>query len=165
VPHSIPSFLKLCVFSYTVFRETVSYIVVALCSHTKYLKEDQHQSLERVVRGCIPWKSKVLNIHTERRDKVVNTPASYSGGPVFKSRPGDLLSWLRVFVVFLSPPGKYRDGTLKLGCHRFLPRHFQFIVHISSFIRRYTYSPCYWESILKEEIRKSALYSTQWQNA
>jgi hypothetical protein len=29
---------------------------------------------------------------TERRDRVVNTPASCSGGPGFKSRPGNLLS-------------------------------------------------------------------------
>jgi hypothetical protein len=28
---------------------------------------------------------------TERRDRVVNTPASYSGGPGFKSLPGDRL--------------------------------------------------------------------------
>jgi hypothetical protein len=29
---------------------------------------------------------------TERRGQVVNTPASYSGGPELKSRPGDWLS-------------------------------------------------------------------------
>jgi hypothetical protein len=29
---------------------------------------------------------------TERRGRVVITPASYSGGPGFKSRPGDRLS-------------------------------------------------------------------------
>jgi hypothetical protein len=29
---------------------------------------------------------------TERRGRVVNTPASYSGGPGFKSQPGDQLS-------------------------------------------------------------------------
>jgi hypothetical protein len=28
---------------------------------------------------------------TERRGRVVNTPASYSGGPGFRSGPGDLL--------------------------------------------------------------------------
>jgi hypothetical protein len=30
--------------------------------------------------------------HTERRDRMVNTPASYLGGPGFKSRPVDRLS-------------------------------------------------------------------------
>jgi hypothetical protein len=34
---------------------------------------------------------------------VVYTPASYSWGPWFKSRFGDRLYWLRIFVVFLSP--------------------------------------------------------------
>jgi hypothetical protein len=34
---------------------------------------------------------------------VVNTPASYAGGPGFKSRPADRLFWLRFLVVFLSP--------------------------------------------------------------
>jgi hypothetical protein len=56
---------------------------------------------------------------TERRSKLVNAPASYSGGPGFTSRPGDRLSWLRGFVVFLSLYiiiGWY----LKLG-HRFFP--------------------------------------------
>jgi hypothetical protein len=32
---------------------------------------------------------------TERRGRVVNTPASYSGGTGFKSRPRDRLSWVR----------------------------------------------------------------------
>jgi hypothetical protein len=39
---------------------------------------------------------------TERRGRVVNTPASYSWGSGFKSRPGDRLSWLRFFVVIFS---------------------------------------------------------------
>lgn len=42
---------------------------------------------------------------------VVSTPTLYSRGPGLKSRPGDRISWLRVFAVFLSPskkvPGKY----------------------------------------------------------
>jgi hypothetical protein len=36
-----------------------------------------------------------LSIFTERRGRVANTPASYPGGPGFKSRPGDRLSLLR----------------------------------------------------------------------
>jgi hypothetical protein len=33
-------------------------------------------------------------------------PALYSGGLGFKSRPGDLLSWPRLLVVFLSPSSR-----------------------------------------------------------
>jgi hypothetical protein len=40
---------------------------------------------------------------TEHRDRVVNAPVSYSGGPGFKSRPEGRLFWLTFFVVFLSP--------------------------------------------------------------
>jgi hypothetical protein len=43
-------------------------------------------------------------IITERRRRVVNTLASYSGGPEFKSRPGDSYPD-RDFVVFLSLSG------------------------------------------------------------
>jgi hypothetical protein len=39
---------------------------------------------------------------TEGHRRVVDTPASYSEGLVFKSRLGDRLSWLRDFVIFLS---------------------------------------------------------------
>jgi hypothetical protein len=39
---------------------------------------------------------------TERRGRVVKTPASYSGGSVLKYGPGDRLPWLRGFVIFLS---------------------------------------------------------------
>jgi hypothetical protein len=38
---------------------------------------------------------------TIRRCRVVNTPATYSGGSMFKSRPGERLYWLRFLVVFL----------------------------------------------------------------
>jgi hypothetical protein len=33
-----------------------------------------------------------LQVHTERRGRVVNTSASYLGSPGFKSRPGDRIS-------------------------------------------------------------------------
>jgi hypothetical protein len=39
-------------------------------------------------------------IFTERRVRVVNTPASYSGSIGHKSRPGNRLSWLRIFGFF-----------------------------------------------------------------
>jgi hypothetical protein len=40
---------------------------------------------------------------TERRGRVVSTPASYSGDPGLKYRPGDRLILTEGFVVFLSP--------------------------------------------------------------
>jgi hypothetical protein len=40
---------------------------------------------------------------SKRSGWVVNTPASYSGGPGFKFLFGDRLSLLMLFVVFLSP--------------------------------------------------------------
>jgi hypothetical protein len=43
---------------------------------------------------------------TEHRGRVVNILASYSGGPGFKSRPGDRLPLLRFFVVFFSTTGQ-----------------------------------------------------------
>jgi hypothetical protein len=39
---------------------------------------------------------------TERRGRVVNTPASYSGGRRFESRPQRPLKLIEFFVVFLS---------------------------------------------------------------
>jgi hypothetical protein len=52
---------------------------------------------------------------------------------------GDLLSWLRFFVVFLVSPGDWRDSAFKLGHDRFLSNHFQFIIiHLSSYHRHDT---------------------------
>jgi hypothetical protein len=52
----------------------------------------------------IQWNSAIhrLILHhiTERRGRVVSTPASYSGGPGLKSRPGDRLSWQEAFRDF-----------------------------------------------------------------
>jgi hypothetical protein len=70
---------------------------------------------------------------TERHGRVVNSPASYLGGPRFKFRPGDRLSWLRFSWFSSVPPGKCRDSTLKLGHDRFLPHPFQCFIHLSSF--------------------------------
>jgi hypothetical protein len=61
-------------------------------------------------------------VSPKRRLRVVNIPASYSGGPGFKSRPRDRLSW--VLSWFSSVPGKWRDSTLKSGHDRFLPHPF-----------------------------------------
>jgi hypothetical protein len=77
---------------------------------------------------------KSIDNFTERRGQVVNTPASYSGGPRFKSRSRRPAIPTEVFLLFYSvAPGECRDKTLKLGRDRFLPNLFQFIViHLST---------------------------------
>jgi hypothetical protein len=51
----------------------------------------------------LPPPKAPLRSLTERHGGVVSTAASYSRGPGFKYRPGDRLSSLRPFVVFLNP--------------------------------------------------------------
>jgi hypothetical protein len=45
--------------------------------------------------------NEMMSEKTEPRGRVVDSPASYSRG-LFKSQLGDRLSWLRIFVIFLS---------------------------------------------------------------
>jgi hypothetical protein len=66
---------------------------------------------------------------TERRAPVGSTPASYSGGSGFKSRPGDRLSWHRLLAVFICPSRQMLEWYLKLGYYSFLPHPFRFIIH------------------------------------
>jgi hypothetical protein len=77
---------------------------------------------------------------TERRSRVVNTPASYSRDPGFKSllrRPAILIEVVRGFPQSLHVNA--RDSTLKLGHDHFLPDPFQFIIiHLSPYHRRCT---------------------------
>jgi hypothetical protein len=51
---------------------------------------------------------------------------SYSGGPGFKSQPGDQLFW---GLVFFSLRRQIPWQHLKLGNDRFLSHPFQFIIH------------------------------------
>jgi hypothetical protein len=74
-----------------------------------------------------------LQNNTERHGRVVNTPASYSGSPGFKSRSTERLSWLRFSWFFSIPPGECRNSTLKLDHARFLPNPFHFIINLSPF--------------------------------
>jgi hypothetical protein len=75
--------------------------------------------------------SVVLDGNTEGCGRVVNTPALYSGGSVFTSWPGERLSWLRLFVVFLGPLRRMlRDNTLAKAAS------FQIFSYLS-----FTYSP------------------------
>jgi hypothetical protein len=50
------------------------------------------------------------SLQTERHGRVINIPLLYSEDPGFKSRLGDRLSWLRLFVFSSTPPGKCRDS-------------------------------------------------------
>jgi hypothetical protein len=50
------------------------------------------------------------------------------GGPGFKSLPEDRLSWLKFFVVLLSPYKQMTGQYFKLIHDRFLPYPFQFII-------------------------------------
>jgi hypothetical protein len=81
---------------------------------------------------------------SDRRGRVINTLALFSGGPGFKSLPGDRLSWLMFIVVFLSPS----RHTLMLGHDRFLPNTFKFIIHLPPFYP-ILYSLSYWKIVLK----------------
>jgi hypothetical protein len=58
-------------------------------------------------RQYIPEESK---LHSRRRENLKSHNPSYSGGPRLKSRPGDRLRFL---VVFLSPSRKFRNRALK----------------------------------------------------
>jgi hypothetical protein len=70
---------------------------------------------------------------TERRGRVVNTHASYSGGPGFKSRAVDRLSSLSFSWFSSVPPVEFRDNISKLIHDPFLPNPSQFIVHLSRY--------------------------------
>jgi hypothetical protein len=83
----------------------------------------------------------------DRRGRMLNAPASYSGSSGFKSRPGNRLSWLKLSVGFLCPPGKFRESSIKLGLDRFLPNPFQFVLRLSSFHATLC-SLSYWESVV-----------------
>jgi hypothetical protein len=65
---------------------------VFLISYANYIHWTKHEAFHDI-------------IITERRGQAINTPASYSAGPGFKSRPG-------FSVVSSVPPGKCRDSTL-----------------------------------------------------
>jgi hypothetical protein len=84
----------------------------------------------------------------ERHGRVVNTPASYSGGPRFNCpswdrRPDWGSSWFS-----LDPPSQCHYSALKLGHHRFFPNPFQFIIRLSRF-HSMLYDLSYWNSVVK----------------
>jgi hypothetical protein len=60
---------------------------------------------------CAMYGSCKLSCVTERCGRVVDNPASYSGGSGLKSRRGYRPSWLTVFAVFhiLSSPSTHHS--------------------------------------------------------
>jgi hypothetical protein len=104
------------------------------------------------------------HVITECHGRVVNILALYSGGPEFKSQPGDWLSWLRSFAVFLSPSRQMLGYYLKLYHDCFLPNPFQFIIHLSSF-HSTLHSLRYWNSVEnKLQIYKLRIILESWKS-
>jgi hypothetical protein len=65
--------------------------------------------------GRIPSRHKNNSVTVgviERRGREAKNPASYSGNPGFKSRPGQQLSWLRLSRISSAPSGKCRNSSL-----------------------------------------------------
>jgi hypothetical protein len=59
-------------------------------------------------------RENLLNVKsggTERRGRVVNISAFYSGSPGLKSQPGDWISRLRFLWFYSVPPDKCQDNT------------------------------------------------------
>jgi hypothetical protein len=94
------------------------YIAVSpLCSSVMVLK---NYAINKLYRYII----------TERRGRVVNTPASYSGGPGFNIGPET--GYPDRFCVVSDRPSRQIPGQyLKLGQDRFRPQPFQFIIHLT----------------------------------
>jgi hypothetical protein len=74
------------------------------------------KDLRWVSAGCVQFPSLLFACYTshatERRGWVVNTLASYSGGPGFKSRPGNRISGLRFSWFSSIPPAMCLDSIL-----------------------------------------------------
>jgi hypothetical protein len=91
---------------------------------------------DRLCYECYILCPSLHNSMTARHGRVVNTPASYSGGSGFKSWPGDQLPWMSCSWFSSVYPSECRDSTLILDHERFLPNPFQFIF--------FTYHPFIW---------------------
>jgi hypothetical protein len=87
------------------------------------------------------WSNPIDINTTELRGRVVDTPASYSGGPEFKYWPGHRLSWLR-FSWFFCP---CRRIELNVRPWPLLSKSFPSF-HLSPF-HSTLHSLCYWKSV------------------
>jgi hypothetical protein len=100
------------------------------------MTEDNHMDSRRLLE--IPtdsdwplYEGEICISLTERRGRVVNTPAAYSRGPGFTSRSGDRLSSLRFVVLFLSHYRQMMGLYLKIWPRPLLPHPFHFIIYLS----------------------------------
>jgi hypothetical protein len=75
-------------------------------------------------------------VHNKRWVKIGSTPASHPEEPGFKYRLGNLLSWLGIFVTFLTIWKQISGQYLNLGHACFLANPFLLIDQL--IIRRYT---------------------------
>jgi hypothetical protein len=73
----------------------ITYFMTAVDSSHRFLQARKVVSSLFLKHSAIGLTYFLLTWSTERRGPVVSTPASYSWGHGFKSRPGDRLSWLR----------------------------------------------------------------------
>jgi hypothetical protein len=107
--------------------------------HNQYLNYHENHKSQILISSFSsgPWwvtfrSSSVI----EFRGRVVGIPASYSGGPGLNSRSGDRVSWLMIFVVFISLarpiPGLY----FRSDHDRFFPHPFKYYLIIQSVPQR-----------------------------
>jgi hypothetical protein len=95
------------------FRRNILPSLSEFKSTRHYNPEDQHE-----------------HVHTERRCRVLNIPASYSAVPGSNLGPGTIYSVWCFSWLFSVTPGECWDCTLKLGHERFLQNPLQFIFHL-----------------------------------
>jgi hypothetical protein len=76
--------------------------ILCLCRGSNPLSSSLQSDWTELPRLCLHLIPSFTARETERRSRVVSTPASYSGDTGFKFRPGDRLFWLRFFVFFQS---------------------------------------------------------------
>jgi hypothetical protein len=78
----------------------------------------------------------ILHVKTKCRGRVVNTPASYSGCPGFKSQPRRPATLIEGFVVLFSPstqmPRYYLKITPQLLPTKSFPNHHHLLITLSS---------------------------------
>jgi hypothetical protein len=74
---------------------------------------NNHIQISTGLKYLCSWY-RVIKYLIERLGRVLNNPASYSGGAGLKSWPEDRLSLLRFFVAFLSPFSRIMGDNLKI---------------------------------------------------
>lgn len=100
----------------------------ALTSRTRWQQEIDTTFLV-LHTTCI----KLQKYWTKYCSKMACTPVLNSGGPEFRPWPTDRLSWLRFYIVFLSPSRHILRQRLKLQHDHFLPHPFQILTHSRSY--------------------------------